>query len=637
MFHNLSTRLQLMVTLIIAVMTGALFWLLWSADRFTNRIWENRVAEVNEGWQSLQKSTTSRTVSSLQERFEEQARQLMLRGRTQTSVMEAIREGTESAFGNALFTLQTLPDLPAGAKWQAYALSGKAGNVSTGSALTGERASWMSDLVTALKQKQPDEAIEGVTGIALIDGTLHFTAAGLVHHQTRDAYHWQGTLGAAVPISGFLPEVGKFLSTEQFPAAFAIASPSGSVIARHGALNAGLAQSDFVGDNLGDDPRTRFFKDGRFARTTVPLNGPRGDPQAYLTAVASMETVNKVLADRSRLEAAQRSNQLWGIGLAVLVLAAGSGLFFWISRTFVKRPIASLLAEMQRIARHDLSHPVDQTDTTELGDLQKATEDMRQTLNQRMRDNREHSNQLATSSEQLTTSAQGLQGSAQSQVDRSREVSGSAQEVNQVVQDVANNITEVSQSIGQVNQQSQSGTESAQQASQQMAELKTTTENVDQITETIMNIAKKTDLLALNAAIEAANAGEAGQGFAVVADEVRKLAEQTSNATGEINQILGKFRSQVDENATTLDTLTQVMDNIRSQAESTDQMANQIASAAEELAATMSETTDNLGEIQETAQGVTDSVDQIRQAADQVDQMARQLAEAVQEFQLQEG
>jgi len=45
-------------------------------------------------------------------------------------------------------------------------------------------------------------------------------------------------------------------------------------------------------------------------------------------------------------------------------------------------------------------------------------------------------------------------------------------------------------------------------------------------------------LLALNAAIEAARAGEAGRGFSIVADEVRKLANNSGEATGQIETVV---------------------------------------------------------------------------------------------------
>lgn len=71
-----------------------------------------------------------------------------------------------------------------------------------------------------------------------------------------------------------------------------------------------------------------------------------------------------------------------------------------------------------------------------------------------------------------------------------------------------------------------------------VSEMKFQSEKIISISNTINDIADRTNLLSLNASIEAARAGEHGRGFSVVATEVQKLADQSISASKEINTII---------------------------------------------------------------------------------------------------
>ena len=71
-----------------------------------------------------------------------------------------------------------------------------------------------------------------------------------------------------------------------------------------------------------------------------------------------------------------------------------------------------------------------------------------------------------------------------------------------------------------------------------MQALSEQTAQIGEITSAVNDLADQSNLLALNATIEAARAGEQGKGFAVVADEVRNLAEQSKQATAQVQAIL---------------------------------------------------------------------------------------------------
>ncbi|MBQ1639920.1 MAG: methyl-accepting chemotaxis protein [Lachnospiraceae bacterium] len=80
-------------------------------------------------------------------------------------------------------------------------------------------------------------------------------------------------------------------------------------------------------------------------------------------------------------------------------------------------------------------------------------------------------------------------------------------------------------------------------------------DQVNSLTDDIMNIASQTNLLSLNASIEAARAGEAGRGFAVVAGEIGTLAEnsrQTASNIQEINSVVVNAVHNLSDNANDL-------------------------------------------------------------------------------------
>ncbi len=72
-------------------------------------------------------------------------------------------------------------------------------------------------------------------------------------------------------------------------------------------------------------------------------------------------------------------------------------------------------------------------------------------------------------------------------------------------------------------------------------------QQIDTLTNNIINITDQTNLLALNASIEAARAGEAGRGFAVVAGEIGNLATESAQTATQIQKVSADVIDAVNE------------------------------------------------------------------------------------------
>ncbi|WP_282706829.1 sugar diacid recognition domain-containing protein [Natroniella acetigena] len=116
------------------------------------------------------------------------------------------------------------------------------------------------------------------------------------------------------------------------------------------------------------------------------------------------------------------------------------------------------------------------------------------------------------------------------------------EEERQKKQEVTNKVFKRLQEVSALAQELSAGSQEIASGCKEMENVTIqANEIVDEIEEmlnTIINIAHKTNLLGLNASIEAARAGEYGRGFSVVAEEIQKLADNSKKSITHVNNTL---------------------------------------------------------------------------------------------------
>jgi len=343
-------------------------------------------------------------------------------------------------------------------------------------------------------------------------------------------------------------------------------------------------------------------------------------------------------------------NGLWAhLMVGVVVLTITSAVLGMLA-TQAFRPLAGIVAALEKAAGGDLSARATTSGQGEFGRLATAFNCMMEDMNKAMRQFFSVADLVRDSVVLVQATTDTMASAAEEVAIQAGSIATASEEMSATSSDIARNCLYAAENAQKATQQTLVGSDMVQRSSQLMGHiarrvnessstvsgLGQRSDQIGDIVNTIEDIADQTNLLALNAAIEAARAGEQGRGFAVVADEVRALAERTTKATQEIAAMIRSIQTEtqtavgsMSEGVAEVERGTveaarsgEALEGIHNQINELTMQISQVATAAEEQTATTHEITNNI-------QLITDVVTRNVEDAHQTTVATGKLAEQV--------
>nr|WP_315463437.1 methyl-accepting chemotaxis protein [uncultured Rhodoferax sp.] len=319
--------------------------------------------------------------------------------------------------------------------------------------------------------------------------------------------------------------------------------------------------------------------------------------------------------------------------MALLVLAI-SGSTWYLIRTII-RPLLGLADRASVMGQGDLTASIEVNRGDELGQLQYALAEMRNSLASMVKQAHQGANSVQTAAAEI----------ASGNMDLSKRTEGTAahvQQTNSALAELGVAVRHSADNAAMANQLAQGAVSVAKRGGEVVGEVVNTMEQISASSKKIADIigvidgiAFQTNILALNAAVEAARAGDQGRGFAVVAGEVRSLSGRSAEAAREIKVLIGASVESVEAGARLVAAAGSTMGELVGHVNKVSDVIGEISGSTAEQNQHLSGVASSMVQLDQMSQSNAALVEQGAAAAESLKEQAVKLHQLVSRYQVE--